>query len=87
MTSGKMRDNNMDIKNIFAGNVGIGTESPTAQLHLTSSLRVSSFGAGNVMTDSDGNFYIAINSFDPCIACAVHVMDPNGEELMKVKVT
>jgi len=28
-----------------------------------------------------------IHSFDPCIACAVHVMDPNGEELMKVKVT
>jgi hydrogenase large subunit len=28
-----------------------------------------------------------IHSFDPCIACAVHVMDPDGEELMQVKVT
>ena len=28
-----------------------------------------------------------IHSFDPCIACAVHVTDPDGEELMKVKVT
>jgi hydrogenase large subunit len=28
-----------------------------------------------------------IHSFDPCIACAVHVMDPDGEELMKVKVS
>lgn len=27
-----------------------------------------------------------IHSFDPCIACAVHVSDPDGEELVKVKV-
>jgi hydrogenase large subunit len=28
-----------------------------------------------------------IHSFDPCIACAVHVTDPNGEELVQVTVT
>ncbi|MFZ2102579.1 MAG: nickel-dependent hydrogenase large subunit, partial [Oricola sp.] len=27
-----------------------------------------------------------IHSFDPCIACAVHVVDPEGEELMKLQV-
>jgi len=27
-----------------------------------------------------------IHSFDPCIACAVHVTDPQGDELVKVKV-
>jgi hydrogenase large subunit len=27
-----------------------------------------------------------IHSFDPCIACAVHVLDPDGEELIKVQV-
>ncbi len=27
-----------------------------------------------------------IHSFDPCIACAVHVVDPDGEELMQIKV-
>jgi hydrogenase large subunit len=27
-----------------------------------------------------------IHSFDPCIACAVHVTDPNGDELVKVKI-
>ncbi len=27
-----------------------------------------------------------IHSFDPCIACAVHVRDAGGEELMKVRV-
>ena len=27
-----------------------------------------------------------IHSFDPCIACAVHVTDPDGEELINVKV-
>jgi hydrogenase large subunit len=28
-----------------------------------------------------------IHSFDPCIACAVHVTDPDGKELMELKVT
>ncbi|MBT4836683.1 MAG: nickel-dependent hydrogenase large subunit [Methylococcales bacterium] len=27
-----------------------------------------------------------IHSFDPCIACAVHLTDKNGEEMIKVKV-
>ena len=27
-----------------------------------------------------------IHSFDPCIACAVHVTDPDAEELIKVRV-
>jgi hydrogenase large subunit len=27
-----------------------------------------------------------IHSFDPCIACAVHVTDPNGEEIVNIKV-
>jgi len=26
-----------------------------------------------------------IHSFDPCLACAVHVTDPDGEELVQVK--
>jgi Ni,Fe-hydrogenase I large subunit len=27
-----------------------------------------------------------IHSFDPCLACAVHVTDPDGNELVQVKV-
>jgi hydrogenase large subunit len=27
-----------------------------------------------------------VHSFDPCIACAVHLTDPDGKELMQVKV-
>ena len=27
-----------------------------------------------------------IHSFDPCIACAVHVSGPDGEELINVRV-
>ncbi len=27
-----------------------------------------------------------IHSFDPCIACAVHVVDPDGDEVMKIQV-
>lgn len=28
-----------------------------------------------------------VHSFDPCMACAVHVLDPNGEEIVRVKVS
>jgi len=28
-----------------------------------------------------------VHSFDPCIACAVHLTDPNGNELMQVNIT
>jgi len=28
-----------------------------------------------------------IHSFDPCLACAVHITNPNGEELLRIKVT
>ena len=27
-----------------------------------------------------------IHSFDPCLACATHVFDPQGHELCEVKV-
>jgi hydrogenase large subunit len=27
-----------------------------------------------------------VHSFDPCIACAVHITDPDGEEMLEVKV-
>jgi hydrogenase large subunit len=27
-----------------------------------------------------------IHSFDPCLACAVHVLTPDGEELIQVKI-
>ncbi len=27
-----------------------------------------------------------VHSFDPCLACAVHVVDPDGEELIQVRV-
>ncbi|HWS03882.1 MAG TPA: nickel-dependent hydrogenase large subunit [Gammaproteobacteria bacterium] len=44
--------------------------------------------AGHLLHDPKQPIEIlrTIHSFDPCIACAVHVTDPNGEELVKVKV-
>ena len=27
-----------------------------------------------------------IHSFDPCLACATHVLDPQGHELCRVRV-
>jgi hydrogenase large subunit len=44
--------------------------------------------AGHTLHDPEQPIEIlrTIHSFDPCIACAVHVTDPDGEELVRVKV-
>ena len=44
--------------------------------------------AGHALHDPEQPVEIlrTIHSFDPCIACAVHVTDPNGEEIVKVNV-
>jgi hydrogenase large subunit len=44
--------------------------------------------AGHVLYDPRQPVEIlrTIHSFDPCIACAVHVTDPDGEELVKIKI-
>ena len=43
---------------------------------------------GHVLQDPKQPIEIlrTIHSFDPCIACAVHVVDPDGDELIRVKV-
>lgn len=38
-----------------AGSIGIGTTSPTAQLHTTGTVRLSGLGAGTLQTDASGN--------------------------------
>ena len=45
--------------------------------------------AGHHLADPEKPIEIlrTIHSFDPCIACAVHVTDPDGEEIVQVKVT
>jgi len=44
--------------------------------------------AGHYMHDPKQPIEIlrTIHSFDPCIACAVHVTDPDGEEIVNVKI-
>ena len=44
--------------------------------------------AGHMLHDPEQPIEIlrTIHSFDPCIACAVHVTDPDGEELINVKI-
>ena len=44
---------------------------------------------GHKMADPNQPIEIlrTIHSFDPCIACAVHVTDPDGEEMVQVKLT
>ena len=43
---------------------------------------------GNPIADAEKPLEIlrTIHSFDPCIACAVHMLDPDGNEKAKVKV-
>jgi hydrogenase large subunit len=43
---------------------------------------------GNPVADSEKPLEVlrTIHSFDPCIACAVHTIDPEGKEITKVKV-
>lgn len=42
---------------------------------------------GNPVADAEKPLEVlrTIHSFDPCIACAVHMLDPEGNELIKVK--
>jgi hydrogenase large subunit len=44
--------------------------------------------AGHALHDPEQPIEIlrTIHSFDPCIACAVHLTDPDGEEVLSVKV-
>ncbi|MGB5083656.1 MAG: immunoglobulin-like domain-containing protein [Methylocystis silviterrae] len=42
-----------------AGYLGIGTTSPTAQLHTTGTVRFSNFGAGTLTTDASGNLSVS----------------------------
>ena len=41
------------------GKVGIGTSTPTAQLHTTGSVRFENFGAGALQTDANGNLTVS----------------------------
>ncbi len=42
---------------------------------------------GNPIADPERPLEVlrTVHSFDPCIACAVHMLDPEGKEVMKVK--
>jgi hydrogenase large subunit len=44
--------------------------------------------AGNPVADAERPLEVprTIHSFDPCLACAVHTLDPEGREIAKVKV-
>lgn len=42
-----------------AGRIGIGTTSPSAQLHTTGTVRFENFGAGTLATDANGNLSVS----------------------------
>ncbi len=39
--------------------IGIGTNTPSAQLHTTGTVRFANFGAGNLITDANGNISVS----------------------------
>jgi hydrogenase large subunit len=43
---------------------------------------------GNPVADPEKPLEVlrTVHSFDPCIACAVHMMDQDEQEIVKVKV-
>jgi hydrogenase large subunit len=43
---------------------------------------------GNPVADPERPLEVlrTVHSFDPCLACAVHTLDPEGRELARVKV-
>jgi hydrogenase large subunit len=43
---------------------------------------------GNPIADADRPLEVlrTIHSFDPCLACAIHTHDPDGNEISKVRV-
>ena len=44
--------------------------------------------AGNPIADAEKPLEVlrTVHSFDPCLACAVHTLDPEGQEISRVKV-
>lgn len=50
-----LTNNNVQATVDAAGNVGIGTSTPQAQLHTTGTVRLSNFGAGAAIFDAGGN--------------------------------
>jgi hypothetical protein len=52
-------NNTERIRILSTGNLGIGTTTPTAQLHTTGTIRFSSLGAGSLQTDADGNLTVS----------------------------
>jgi len=42
---------------------------------------------GNPVADTDRPLEVVrtVHSFDPCLACAIHTLDPQGQELSRVK--
>ena len=50
---------NASNKNYFAGSLGIGTSTPSAQLTTTGTVRFAGFGAGTLQTDALGNVTVS----------------------------
>jgi hypothetical protein len=64
------------------GDIGIGTTTPTAQLHTTGSVRFETFGSGSLQTDANGNVSV---SSDERLKDIVGTFDTSIEALMGIE--
>jgi hypothetical protein len=62
--------------------VGIGTASPTAQLHTTGTVRFENFGAGTLQTDANGNLSV---SSDERLKNTVSEFEKGLKEILALK--
>ncbi|NVN99393.1 MAG: nickel-dependent hydrogenase large subunit [Geobacteraceae bacterium] len=77
---------NKKIKNYQAVVPSTWNASPRDEKGVMGPYEASLVGNPVVQEDKPLEVLRTIHSFDPCIACAVHTIDPEGKEITKVKV-
>jgi hydrogenase large subunit len=67
-------------------NAGPRTFDPITNKEISGPYEAALLGHKLAKPDQPLEILRTIHSFDPCMGCAVHLMDADGEELIQVKV-
>jgi [NiFe] hydrogenase large subunit len=66
-----------------AAHTGVGARGPIEEALCNPALNLTGANSNGEYTPVEG--LRVVHSFDPCIACAVHVIDANGKKLTKIR--